>query len=350
MSVSATTAVGTRASRSEPAATRPSLYEFVTASGLRSVVVGTSKDPNAKVTVLLVSPANRCPVLAVKAPTTDLAALAVEAERRVLVDLHELRPNGGWKTIPRVVDSVEFEGRPALVMTAVQGTPMTTSYMRRRHTASFANVAADFSAAEAWLVKFQLATAGEPASMDMDGGVARRLRARFAGDDQMAGDLERLREICDRLRENTVSRTAVHGDLWFGNVLLAAGGVSGGIDWEVGARVGEPARDLVRFALMYALYLDWRTRADRRVVGHGGLRAGTWGVGVEFSLNGSGWFPDLFRSFLERGLARLGASPSSWRDAALAGIAEIAARTDDPAFARRHLELFRRLAGGEQGR
>jgi hypothetical protein len=101
-------------------------------------------------------------------------------------------------------------------------------------------------------------------------------------------------------------------------------------------------RDLVRFAVMHALYLDRRTSAGRRVPGHPGLRAGPWGAALDFALDGSGWFPELFRGFLQDGLARLGASPERWRDAALAGIAEVAATTDDPPFARHHLELFRR--------
>jgi aminoglycoside phosphotransferase (APT) family kinase protein len=327
-----------------------SLYDFVAASGLHSVVVGTSKDPNAKITLLLVSPETRRPVLAVKAPTTDAAARAVEEERRLLVHLHEHRAAGLLDAIPRVVDSVEFDGRPALVMTAVPGTPMTTSYRRRRHTASYGSVAADFAAAESWLADFQRATSGKAAAMDMDGGVASRLRARFPDDEPLNVDLESLRGICDRLGENVAVRTGVHGDLWFGNMLLSGGGVSGVVDWELGASEGEPARDLVRFALMYALYLDWRIRPNRRVPGHAGLRACSWGAGVEFALEGNGWFPDLFRSFLQRGLARLGASPASWRDAALAGIAEVAARTDDHEFGRRHLQLFRNLASREKGR
>jgi hypothetical protein len=40
---------------------RRSLRDFVQSSGLRSLVLGTSKDPNAKITVLLVSPEDsRC--------------------------------------------------------------------------------------------------------------------------------------------------------------------------------------------------------------------------------------------------------------------------------------------------
>jgi hypothetical protein len=65
---------------------------------------------------------------------------------------------------------------------------------------------------------------------------------------------------------------------------------------------------------------------------------------VEYALDRDGWFPDVFRRFLRQGLSRLGAAPECWRDAARAGIAEVAAFTDDPEFSRRHLELFRRLS------
>lgn len=319
-----------------------SLREFVEGSGLRSLVVGVSKDPNAKITVLLVSPSQGRPVLAVKVPTTDAAATAVDRERRALVGLRRLRP-GMMQTVPRVVDTVEFRGRPGLVMTALQGTPMTTSYLRWRHTASSTRVAAHFTAVGTWLAELQRETAGPLAPLNMDDGVASRLGTRFSDDERVGADLERLADIQAKLGRNTVPRTAVHGDLWLGNVLLVGGRASGVVDWEEGTTSGEPVRDLVRYALMYALFLDRRTKAGRRVAGHPRLRAGTWGAGVEYALDGRGWFPDLFRRFLGEGLARLGASPASWRDAALAGIAEVAALTDNPGFARHNLALFRRI-------
>ena len=328
----------------EPPVSRVSLGEFVQASGLLSLVLGASKDPNAKVTILLVSPETGRPVLAVKAPTTDAAARAVEAEARLLVDLRDHRLPHVAETLPQVVDVVEFEGRPAVVTTALPGAPMTTFYLRWRHTSSSARVAADFAAVESWLADFQRGTVGALTSLDMDGGVRWRLCSRFSDDERLDADLDRLAEIYAGLRENAVPRTAVHGDFWLGNVLLAGGRPSGVVDWEAGATSGEPVRDLVRFALMYALYLDCRTRAGRWVVGHPGLRADQWGAGVAYALDGAGWFPELFRRFLGDGLARLGASSACWRDAALAGIAEIAALTDDDAFARLNLELFRRLA------
>jgi aminoglycoside phosphotransferase (APT) family kinase protein len=323
-------------------AERSRLWDFVEATGLQSVVVGLSRDPNAKVTILLVSPATGRPMFAVKVPTTDRAAAAVETEMRVLAEVRELASEAVCETLPRVAGVVDFDGRPAAVATIVPGTPMTISYMRRRHTARRAPVEEDLTALGAWLTAFQSTTAGAPGAVDMDGGVALRLRERFAGDADLDDDLGRLAVLHDRLGCETVPRTAVHGDLWFGNVLLRDGRVSGVVDWEAGAASGEPVRDLVRFALMYALYLDRRTPAGRGVPGHAGLRAGPWGAALEFALDGAGWFPDLFRGFLREGLARLGATPERWRDAALAGVAEVAALTDDPPFARHHLELFRR--------
>jgi aminoglycoside phosphotransferase len=323
---------------------RTPVWEYIRSSGLRSVVMGVSKDPNAKVTVLLVSPLSGLPVLAVKAPTTDRAAAAVEAEAKALLELAESGHPGVGEGIPRIVDFLDLEGRTAVVMTALQGTPMSTLYLRRRHTASPDRVGADFAAAARWLATFQAESASAPAPLDMDGGVRSLLQLRFTGAHGLDGDLERLGQICTRLAQHKVPRTAVHGDLWFGNLLVAKGDITGVVDWEAAAVSGEPVRDLVRFALMYALYLDRRARPGREVAGHPGLTASVWGAGVDYALNGSGWFPDLFRHFLSSGLARLGAPRTAWRDAALAGIAEVAALTDDDAFARRHLELFRSLS------
>ena len=325
---------------------RRALWHYVRDADLRTLVLGASKDPNAKITILLVSAESGRPRLAVKVPTTAAAERAVQAEARLLRKLDEVQLGRLRDTVPRVVDLVEFEGRTGIVMTAVPGTPMTTAYLEWRHTRSAARVAADFAVVGAWIADFQQVTIGGSAEMDLDGGVASRLRTRFAAEPGLDADLDRLAEIHGRLRGNSVPRTFVHGDLWCGNLLRGGDRLTGVVDWEAGSASGEPVRDLVRFALMYALYLDRRTRAGRRAAGHEGLVANGWGAGVAYALNGHGWLPELFRGFLRDGLARLGASPESWRDAALAGIAEAAALSDDEAFARRHLELFERLCGG----
>jgi aminoglycoside phosphotransferase (APT) family kinase protein len=326
-------------------AERVPLWDFIAASGLQSVVVGLSRDPNAKVTILLVARETGRPLYAVKVPTTDGAAAAVEAEMRVLDHVRRATPATLAETLPRVVDVLDFEGRPVAVASAVPGTPMTVSYMRARHTATRSRVARDLDALGAWLAAFQDATAAASMPLDMDAEVRLRLERRFSGE-ELGDALDRLAEIHGRLSGAAVPRTAVHGDLWFGNVLLQDGRVAGVVDWEAGAAVGEPVRDLVRFALMYALYLDRRTRAGRKVRGHDGLRAGAWGAALGFALDGAGWFPDLFRGFLADGLRRLGAPPERWRDAALAGVAEVAALTDDPEFGREHLKLFQQVTNG----
>jgi hypothetical protein len=325
------------------AAERVPLAEFVERSACRTLVIGPSKDPNAKVTLLLVPSHAHRPALAIKAPTTDGAAAAVAAEQRLLDALHAMPLGPLARTLPRVLDQVDFGGRPAAVMTALAGVPMSTRYLRWRHTARPERVAADFAAVASWLAGFQASTAQRTAGLDMDCGVTSALRRRFGEDAGLPRDLECLSRIHARLAREAVPRTAVHGDLWMGNVLMAGRDVSGVVDWEAGTTAGEPVRDVVRFAHMYALYLDRSTRAGRRVAGHPSLRAGAFGAGLEYALSGTGWFADLFRRFIRSALERLGAAPVIWREVVLAGIAEVAALTDDAAFARPHLQLFRRL-------
>jgi aminoglycoside phosphotransferase (APT) family kinase protein len=319
----------------------PTLAEFVDSSRLRSIVIGTSKDPNAKVTVLLVSPQDGVPVLAIKAPTTEAAARAVECERRMLVELAATLPEELASTVPRAVCTVDFEGRSGLVTTAVTGTPMTRAYLRHDREAVTRH---HFAALARWLDSLQTATAGDRTPIDMDGDVANRIRRRFRDDPAVDSDLTRLAEINARLREHSVPRTVVHGDLWFGNLLLRRGRLTGVVDWEDADLRGEPVRDLIRFAIAYALYIDRRTRPGRRVRGFPALRASRWGAGIGFGINGTGWFPELFRDFVRDGLNRLGAPPELWRDAVLAGVAEVAARADDSGFAGAHLALFRQLS------
>jgi hypothetical protein len=328
----------------KPGPGRLPLWDYVERSGLRSLVIGVSKDPNAKLTVLLFSARNGRAERAVKAPTSPAAACAVEQEVALLRRLRTLALGDLADTVPRVVEVLDFEGRPAAAMSAVHGVPMSTSYMRGRHTSRRTCVAGDFAAVGCWLESFQTLTAsGRRIPLDMDAGVQSRLRSRFP-DEPLDAALGSLTEIHTRLREHSVPETAVHGDLWMGNVLVSERRVSGVVDWEAAAMLGQPVRDLARFAHIYALYLDRRTRLGGRVRGHSGLRANSWGAGVRYALDGTGWFPELFRGFLQDGLARLGAPRSSWRDVALAAVAEVGALTDDPDFARSNLDVFRSLA------
>jgi hypothetical protein len=321
----------------------PPLQTFVERSHMRSLVLGTSKDPNAKITILLLPPGADRPALAVKVPTTDVAARAVDREGRMLVELRRRCGRSLLRTIPRVVDLLEFNGRHALVVTAVPGVPMSAAYLRWRHTARRRAVTADFAIAGRWIAALQSETARDSEPLDMGRDMGGILAARYADEPEIGASIGRLESIRERLRTDRTPRAAVHGDFWFGNVLTVGPRVTGVVDWELGVASGEPVRDLVRFPLMYALYLDRQAAPGLSVAGHRGLRRSLWGAGVVHAIDGSGWFPDLVRGFIQAGLHRLGASPEAWRDAALAGVAEVAATTDDPEFGRRHLELFHRL-------
>jgi hypothetical protein len=310
---------------------------------MRAVFIGASKDPNAKITILLVPLNGASPTLAIKVPTTPFADSAVDSEGKLLAEIHRGRSFDVLNTIPQVRGVLTHGEFLAMVTTAVPGVPITTSYLRWRHTAARTRVEADLGAVERWLARFQEGTSHTRAALDM-GDVAGRLERRFAGDRDLATVLAGLDAVLCRLRRTSSPRTAVHGDFWPGNVLLSGGEVSGVVDWEAGSTSGEPVRDLVRFALMYSLYLDCHTGKRRRVAGHSGLRAEGWGAGIRHGMDGSGWFPELFQRFLRNGLGRLGADPACWRDAALAGLAEVAATTDHATFARLHLDLFRALA------
>jgi phosphotransferase family enzyme len=311
--------------------------------GMDSVVLALSKDQNAKLTVLLLPHGESEPVVAAKVPTTDVASRVVGAERHVLETLRRGLPPDLAGTVPQVV---AVAGAPGSVLTtaAMAGTPMSTSYHAWRHLASPPKVRGDFAIVERWLGSFQAATAGDVSECDFGAGLDSSIGQRFDDDANMASGLAALRAVSQRLADMRTPRTAVHGDFWFGNLLVEGGRISGVVDWESASPSGEPLRDVARFALSYSLYLDRHSRAGRPVSGHPGLAAGPWGAGITYAIDGQGWFPEAFRGFLQDSLKRLGGDPEAWRDVALAGLAEIAGTADHPEFARHHWELFKRLA------
>jgi aminoglycoside phosphotransferase (APT) family kinase protein len=323
---------------------RRTLSDVVHDSDGRVVCLAMSKDPNAKVTILLFAPGEDRPRYAAKVPTTSAAAGKVRHEAMVLASLDRDRLGAISWTIPEVAEMVEHMGWPVLVTTALPGRVMLASYHQWRHTARPLSVKDDFEAAGRWLMEFQREPAMPDANLaEMTDGVAAELARRFGDDAFTTGDVEALVTIHDRLDGHQVGRGLVHGDFWPGNLLMSDGGVSGVIDWECSRPDGLLTRDLARFAIAYSLYLDRHTRSGRRVPGHAGLRAGTWGAGLEYAMKGSGWYPELMRQFMSEGLQRLGVDPSCADDVIRAEIACIAAEADDPEFAMSHLHLLRRL-------
>ena len=324
------------------------LASFIDQVGGRAACLAMSRDPNAKVTVLLFPPGAARPAYVAKVPTTDTAARSVEREAAQLAEVgtRPLGPVG--TTIPKVVAIVEHLGRPVLVMTAMPGQSMLAAYHSWRHTARREAVAADFAAAGDWLAGLHRATAesGQASLAQMLDGVGGVDRPPVRRPARNRGGPGRARPHCaDRLAGHRTPQSVVHGDFWPGNLMVDRGRVLGVIDWEAARPAGSPVGDLARFATSYSLYLDRHTRPGRRVTGHPGLRADRWGAGVAYAIDGTGWYPDLVRSFVMTGLERVGVPSSCWRDVLLADVAASAAAADHDDFARNHLLLFRRLTG-----
>ncbi len=326
---------------------RRSLRSLLETPGTRTVTVAMSKDPNAKVSILVVPPGRQTPQFVVKIPTTDQAAAAVERESRMLVEMRRMVLGPIHATIPRFVQVCEHEGRTVLVASAVPGVPLARAYNSWPHTSRRSSVAADFASADDWLARFQTASSGPAvAPVDLLSGTAdlvRDLARRGATCDRpvAARVAERVDGVHRMLSSFSTPRTAVHGDFWFGNLLVdGPGRVTGVVDWEHASPRGEPLRDLGRFAVSYSLYLDRHTPAGRRVSGHRQLRADHVCAGVTYGLTGIGWYPRLVRSFLVAGLARLGLPETLWYAVGWAAVADVVAGADDHEFAWRHVRLL----------
>jgi hypothetical protein len=327
--------------RPQPAA--GDLRTLLNTPGSRTVLLDASRDPNSCVTVLVTPPGGREPRLAVKVATTLAAASVIAREAEVLVQLGRRRLHRVGPTVPRQVGVLDADGFLAVATSVVPGVPMQAGYHAFRHLARPVAVAADFTAGGNWLAALHADSSAEAAPIALLDGVAERIVARWPDDERAAVLAEKLGPLAARLESARTPRTVVHGDFWAGNLLLTRAAVTGVVDWASGELAGEPLRDVARFALSYALYLDRHTRPGRPVAGHPGLRANRWGAAIEYAITGPGWFGALVRGFVTNALARLGAPAGLWRDVLLAGLAEVAVIADHPDFAARHRDLLLRL-------
>ncbi|MFY9914162.1 MAG: aminoglycoside phosphotransferase family protein [Nocardioidaceae bacterium] len=291
----------------------------------------------------MATPAAGSAGLALKIPTTAGAAISVAREAEILREMHGLGLGPIEETIPRYVECRQLDGRHVLVSTAMSGVPMSVGYHRWPHTARRPAVAEDYSLALSWLTVFQEESVCGERQLRWGTEVVEAMSQRWHGHADLDEALQHVGPAAERLGLLDVVQTAVHGDFWFGNILVDEGRVSGVIDWESGAACGEPLADVARFVLSYSLYLDRHTRAGRRVLGHPGLRRSTNGAGISYGLLGSGWYPQLVRTELTRSLRRLGLPATRWYDMALVGIAEVAATGGDDTFAAEHLTLLASL-------
>ncbi|WP_112238784.1 aminoglycoside phosphotransferase family protein [Kribbella monticola] len=331
-----------------------SVHEVLFAPDTRGILIAASRDPDAKLTFIVTPaptayPGRPAGAIAVKIPATAAAAAAIRHETEMLFDLRDADLGGLAGMVPQYLETLDSDGLPVLVSTALRGRPMSVTYHHWLHTARPRSVAADFALAGGWLRRFQRATSGEGSRIHWAEEVADQLRDRWAGHQQLEAALLRLASADRLLRAERVFRSMVHGDYWFGNLLVRDGVITGVVDWECGARSGWPLRDLVRFAVSYCLYLDRHTRPGRRVLRHRGLRRTGFGAGISYGLLGDGWLPELVRSYLREGLATLGLPTELWYAAALTGLGEVAALANDDEFGSNHLELLAGLPSSAPG-
>lgn len=319
----------------------PALRAVIEGTGTSVVLLSGSRDPNAKMTLILLDAYG--PAFVVKVPTTPRAEVAVRNEANALAALTGMSLGPLSTTLPRPIGCVSHAGSTALLSTALRGTPMAVNYHGWHHTARRRHVEQDFAAAADWLSDLQTRTRGpdEPISLITD--VMAVLRRRFRSHPSLAAAIGAVESAAVRLSGYATARTVVHGDFWFGNLLLDGGRITGVVDWESCVINGEPLRDVARFVVSYALYLDRHTRAGARVRGHHGLRAGRWGVGVEHLLAADNWFSEVAQNFLTLQLGQLGVPPDRWRDVVIGGLADVAATADDPDFAANHLQVLARI-------
>jgi aminoglycoside phosphotransferase (APT) family kinase protein len=274
----------------------------------------------------------------------------VHDEGRALVALRCLDLGPVATTVPRYVRSTVVAGRPALVSSALPGTPMTVRYHSWHHTTRRRRVREDLLLAGRWLESFQTATTAGAATLTWSADTAAALARRWPDHPRQADAAARLAVAQERMTGLRSPITFVHGDFWFGNLLVHEGRVSGCVDWESASQQDCPLRDLARFALSYALYLDRHARPGSRVPGHRGLRREGFGAGITHVLGTDTWVARDIRGFLGDGLERLGLPRWLWYDVALTGIAEVAATANDDDFARHHLELLASLPSRPRGR
>ncbi len=102
-----------------PSARRP-MRQLLETDAHTIVVLTTSKDPDGKVTVLLLPRAGDHRAFVVKVPSTDGGQVAVEREIRLLEEL-AARPLTVGATIPRLQEVVDIRGRPGFVTELLPG-------------------------------------------------------------------------------------------------------------------------------------------------------------------------------------------------------------------------------------
>lgn len=291
------------------------------------IVIGVDYAPAAKVTLLLFGADGRPRLVAKLARRPETEPVLV-AEYTALLDVWSARPASVTAELPHPIALERVAGRLVLLSTAVRGTPLAIRYYAPGHVRHPGRVAADLAAAGTWLAQFQEETRsgtialGPEAFEEWIRPTFHRYRAEAGWSDWESDLLDHLSEQCALLTGTPVPVVAVHGDYAPGNILLDRERVSGVVDWELGRGAGLPFSDVFKFVASYGSYLDRACPPGRgTLAGHPGWSQArerwatvpewTNGTGILYAFFGTGWFPELVRSFLSEHLRRLEVPPAA---------------------------------------
>jgi len=205
-----------------------------------------------KLLALLFAPGGAEPlaVLRLRPEAGEGPPLAREAE--ALAALRRRLPPALAASVPRPLGRAEPPGWEALLLSALPGRP---AYVELHGALAPGRLAArHLDAAASWLGRFHAATrTGGAAAPPAEGTLPLG-----------AGGLAWLRAAAPLLRRSPLPLSAVHGDFWARNLLLAPGGAAAGVvDWEACRPEASPAEDLFGFPLAYGLDFPGRRRRPR---------------------------------------------------------------------------------------
>lgn len=323
------------------------------------IVIGVDYSPAAKVTLLLLG-VDGLPGLVAKLARRTETEPALVAEQRALLAIWSARPPSITAELPRPLALERVAGRLVLLSTAVPGTPLTKRYYSPGHVRHPERVATDLAVAGSWLARLQEETRSGTVVLGPDAfeewirPTFRRYQAEIGWSGWESDLLDHLSDRCALLGGTRVPVVAVHGDFAPGNILLDRGRISGVVDWELGRGGGLPFSDVFKFAASYGSYLDracppargslpghpgWSQASDR----WGGVPGWTNGTGILYAFFGSGWFPELVRSFLSAHLARLEVPPATAQLFLPVFLAEQALALEQPAYRAGYCALLRLL-------
>lgn len=260
-----------------------------------NVVRGTAPSTRR---LLVGEPETRVVQYAVAITPATASPNAVDAERRILLDIEgRLRPALS-ATLPRVLQDVDVDrDKVGLVMSGVPGLAAGGS----RNDAS---PRVFLSAVAGWLAALWQDSSGTKTQVDLGAVATQSLLSNHIGSARLEPTLDAIVRARRRLADLEVATTLTHGCLCPRHAMTAGDRVTGVDDWGLGG-TGDPLRDLGRAAV--------RVAAER----------------LPEVLAGRTSFAGTVRHFVTSGLSLMGLSRQLWREVVILALLELACEAFD---------------------